>query len=178
MELKSRKKEDFLKKIERASNEEYETEWNSEGKVGVQKKKSTMKRGSKGRMQGGQFELRVRKDLEEKGWIVDKWSNNVDLEEEKMIPAKRRFNPFSKVMTIGTGFTDFVAFQKMEDGNYKVIGIEVKMNGMLSQVEKEKCRWYLENGIFSAIWIARKVKEKNRIRVEYSDVKEILKRMR
>ena len=45
------------------------------------KKKVNIKRGSKSRSGGGQFELRVRKDLEEKGWIVDKWSNNLDLED-------------------------------------------------------------------------------------------------
>lgn len=38
-----------------------------------------VKRGKKSKAQGAAFELRVRKDLEEKGWIVDKWSNNVEL---------------------------------------------------------------------------------------------------
>ena len=149
---------------------EYKASVNEEGNV-VLKKKSAIKRGSKSRAQGGQFELRARKDLEEKGWTVDKWSNNIDLEGEKLIPAKRKFNPFSKVMTIGTGFPDFIAFQKMDEGRYEIIGVEVKMNGLLSIIEKKKCQWYLENKIFNKIWIARKVKEKNRIRVEYSNVK-------
>ena len=141
------------------------------------KKKSNIRKGSKSRSGGGQFELRVRKDLEEKGWIVDKWSNNLDLDVGKIHPAKRRFARFNKnmgVMTIGTGFPDFIAFQLM-DKNYKIIGVEVKMNGTLSKIEKEKCKWYLENGIFSEILIAKKIKEKNRVRVEYLDFLEIVK---
>ena len=175
MELESRQKE-----------VEYKASFDEKGNV-VLKKKSAIKRGAKSRMQGGQFELRVRKDLEKKGWIVDKWSNNIDFSKGgevvgfpngKVIPCKRKFNPFSKVMTIGTGFPDFVAFQRMDEEKYTVIGVEVKMNGMLSKIEKEKCLWYLENKIFSEIWIAKKVKEKNRVHVEYSDVREILKRIR
>jgi len=147
----------------------------------VLKKKSKIKKGKKSKAAGGQFELRVRKDLEEKGWIVDKWSNNVNLETKKIIPAKRKFNPFAKVMTIGTGFPDFIAFQKMsnkDNSYYKVIGIEVKMNGMLSKIEKEKCKIYLENNTFTELVVAKKVKEKNRVRVEYINAKKILERMR
>ena len=36
------------------------------------------KQGKKNRQAGARFELKVRKDLESKGWIVDKWSNNVE----------------------------------------------------------------------------------------------------
>ena len=52
-------------------------------------------------------------------------------------------------------FPDFITFKK-EKGNYNIIGVEVKMNGILSKIEKEKCRWYLKNKIFSQIWIAKK----------------------
>ena len=38
------------------------------------------KQGKKNRASGQRFELKVRKDLEEKGWIVSKWMNNVKLE--------------------------------------------------------------------------------------------------
>jgi hypothetical protein len=154
---------------------EHDIDFDDEGNV-ILKKKIKVKMGSKSRAEGGAFELKVRKDLEEKGWVVDKWSNNVD--GGNLIPAKRRFNPFNKVMTIGTGFPDFVCFQKMKYGLYKVIGVEVKMNGNLSREEKGKCQWYLDNGIFSEIWVAGKVKEKNRVRVEYVDFGEIGKRMR
>jgi len=147
----------------------------------VLKKKSKIKKGKKSKAAGGQFELRVRKDLEEKGWIVDKWSNNIDLETNKIIPAKRKFNPFAKIMTIGTGFPDFIAFQKMsikDNPYYKIIGIEVKINGILSKIEKEKCKIYLEKNTFTELVIAKKVKEKNRVRVEYIDVKKVLEKMR
>jgi len=183
MELKRREtekeidREKVLEEIERASSKEYVTEWDAEGRIAIQKDKVKIKRGKKSKGSGRQFELRVRKDLEAKGWIVDKWTNNFDLEEGVVIPAKRKFNPFSKVMTIGTGFPDFICFEKRGD-LYKIIGVEVKMNGMLNRVEKDKCLQYLNNGIFSEILVARKVKEENRVRIEYTDVEEILKRMR
>ena len=183
MELKSPNiekeidRDKVLEEIERASNESYETEWDDGGRIFIQKKKSNIKKGKKSKAEGGQFELKVRKDLEEKGWIVDKWSNNFDLEEGNVIPAKRKYNPFAKVMTIGTGFPDFVCFEKRGD-LYKIIGVEVKMNGKLNRVEKDKCLQYLKKKIFNEILVARKVKEKNRVRIEYIDVEEILKRMR
>lgn len=186
MELKSvdiekrLRRKDFLEEIKKASNEEYVTEWDDEGRIGTQKKKSNIKRGSTSKAAGGQFELRVRKDLEEdKGFIVDKWSNN--LNEGKIVPCKRIFKRFGigrGVMTIGTGFPDFVAFHRKENGDYRIIGVEVKMNGMLSRIEKEKCVWYLENGIFSEILIASKEKVKNRVNIKYIDVEEIIGRMR
>jgi hypothetical protein len=178
MELKSPEKE-----------VEFKASVGDDGNI-VLKKKSKIRSGRKSRAQGGQFELRARKDLEEKGWIVDKWSNNVDLDLGKVVPCKRKTiplkygmagvkgNPFTRVIsTIGTGFPDFVAFEKRGD-LYKVIGVEVKMNGNLSREEKLKCIWLLENGIFSEILVASKVKEKNRVRVEYVDFLEIGKRMR
>ena len=144
----------------------------------VLKRKDKIYSGKKSKSSGGQFELRVRRDLEEKGWIVDKWSNNLDFESGGIIPAKRRFNPFSKVMSIGTGFPDFVAFQKMPSGLFRVVGVEVKVGGKLSRIEKEKCVRYLEMGVFNQILVAKKVKEKNRVRVEYLDFEEIKRKMR
>ena len=144
----------------------------------VLKRKVSIKRGKKSKAKGGQFEMRVRKDLEAKGWIVDKWSNNVDLVEGKLVPAKRKFNPFNKVLTIGTGFPDFVCFQEMGDGKYKVIGVEVKINGLLSREEKQKCEWLVSNRVFSEILLAKKRKEGRNVVVEYVDFDEILGRMR
>jgi len=109
----------------------------------------------------------VREDLEKLGWIVDKWSNNFDLSLEKVVSAKRKFNPFSKVMAIGTGFPDFIAFQILDKGKYKVIGVESKSNGLLSKEEKEKCLALLKNEVFGEILIARKKKVGRRIEVEY-----------
>ncbi|MCH7850316.1 MAG: hypothetical protein IH845_01605 [Nanoarchaeota archaeon] len=173
-------RDDFLEQIRRASDEEYKTEWDDFGRVGEQKKKSKMEKGAKSKARGGQFELRVRKDLEEKGWIVDKWSNNLDLETKEIRAAKKKFNPFSKAMTIGTGFPDFVCFEKRGD-LYKVIGVEVKMNGTLSLLEKNKCKLYLEKQIFNEILIAKKakkIKKSNRVLIEYISFNEIEARMR
>ena len=157
---------------------EFKASVGSDGNI-VLKKKVKVAMGAKSRAGGSQFEARVRKDLEEKGWIVDKWSNNVDFEENKVVPCKRKFNPFNKVMTIGTGFPDFVCFERRGD-LFKVIGVEVKMNGNLSRVEKEKCVWYLENGIFSEILVASKIQERKggNIKIEYVDFLEIGERMR
>ncbi len=171
-------KEKIMEMIKKAGSEEYETSWNKMGTYSTSKKKSNVKKGSNARAQGARFELKVRKDLEEKGRVVDKWSNNVDLDNDsskdtqgghknlqagdsgeprgKLIIAKRKYNPFSKALTIGTGFPDFISIKYIHEGVYSVIGVEVKMNGTLSKIEKQKCAWYLKNNIFSAIWIAKK----------------------
>jgi len=158
---------------------EFKASVGDDGNV-VLKRKSKIRMGGKSRASGGQFELRVRKDLEEKGWTVDKWSNNVDMDSNKVVPCRRVFKRFGVgkgVMTIGTGFPDFVAFDRRDD-LFEVIGVEVKMNGTLSREEKEKCCWLLERGIFSQILIASKIKIKNRVRVCYLDFLEIKRKMR
>jgi len=168
MELKSPEKE-----------VEYKTVFKDDGSIKFIKK-TDEKRGRKSRSSGGQFELRARKDLEEKGWIVDKWSNQVDLKREGVIPCKRVFKRFGigkGVMTIGTGFPDFVCFEK-RGNTYEVIGVEVKVGGVLDRIEKEKCVWLLKNNIFSKILVAKKVKIKNRVHVEYVDFEEISRKMR
>ena len=166
-------REEILDKIKKAGSEDYVTSWDNEGKIGTQKKKSEIKKGKKSKLSGNKFEIMARRDLEEKGWVVSKWCNNVDLTEEKIISAKRKFNPFSKVMTLGTGFPDFICLQRVGE-NYKVIGVEVKLNGNLDKEEKEKCKFYLEKKTFSEIWVA----SKDDSSIKYREVKEILERMR
>jgi len=154
--------------------------------------KDKRKQGKKNRQKGSEWERRVRKDLEGKGWIVDKWSNNVEFKEYgpgehkshgvgilgKLIPAKRKYNPFNKAFAIGTGFPDFsihkaiaVISEKTDFGDinmaYFVIGIEAKVNGYLDKKEREKCEWLLKNNIFSRIFVAYKTKEKNKVIVNY-----------
>lgn len=158
-----------------------------------------VKQGKKNKASGRAFELRVRKDLESKNWTICKWSNNVDLKYNivqvdtstmnvekgivgtavnsvpgKIIPAKHKFNPFSRVMSIGTGFPDFIIFKRTDirkedssDWLYQLQGVEVKSNGTLSKEEKEKCIWYLENNIFSKILIASKSIKRGKI--EYKE---------
>lgn len=170
--IKKESKEKIMEMIEKAGSEEYETSWNKDGKFSTSKKKSNVSRGRKSRAAGSRFELKVRRDLEEKGRVVDKWNNNVDLVEGKIIIAKKKFNPFLKFTTIGTGFPDFISIKQIHEGAHSVIGVEVKMNGVLSKEEKEKCAWYLQKGIFSEIWIAKAVKNGRRIDVEYIDFRE------
>ncbi len=159
-----------------------------------------VKRGKKSRAAGGIFELRVRKDLEAKGWIVTKWTNNVEMTklideiephdvsfmpdgtvdlaysvkkshiEGKIVPSKHKFRGPGIPMAIGTGFPDFLAWKNLYDSN-TVTGIEVKSNGYLDKTEKEKCRWYLNNNIFTSILIASKTKIKNRIVIVYKEFK-------
>lgn len=184
------------------------------------KKQDKVKQGKKSKAAGNRFEKRVREDLEKKGWIVDRWTNNVEFEipdypkeippiyadtgerdkcranitKEKMgklVPAKPKFvyNPkLKRRIPIGmsSGFPDFICFRilpllfsketydnlvKVTNGEcphlYKVIGIECKSNGILTKEEKEKCRWLLENNIFSKIIIAKKGKKRGEI--EYMD---------
>lgn len=158
-----------------------------------------VKRGKKSKAAGAAFELRVRKDLESNDWIVDKWSNNVEFEDiemneitgqsGKLIPAKHKFRGMGIPMAMGTGFPDFICFRRviMQELNLEsqvrflkynpenlneVIGVEVKTNGYLDKIEKQKCKWYLENNIFSKILIAEKTKTKNRVVIVYHDFEE------
>ena len=52
---------------------------------------------------------------------------------------------------------------------YEVIGVECKMKGILDKLEKEKCRWLLENHIFSKILIASKTKVGRKIVIKYKE---------
>lgn len=88
----------------------------------------------------------------------------------KLVRCKPKFNPFTKRIMMNTGgFPDFAAFRR-EGKLYEVIGVEVKANGWLDKKEKEKCKWLLDNKIFSRILIARKSKERGK--VDYIDFKE------
>ncbi len=135
-----------------------------------QTKIDLVKQGKKNRTSGRIFEAKVRENLETMGWIVDKWTNTIDYNKMKVVPAKRKYNPFKKVMVIGTGFPDFVAFKRKGDNSYEVIGVEVKSKGYLTQIEKSMCMWLLENKIFSKVLIARKGKKRGEI--EYIDFRE------
>ncbi|MDO8528509.1 MAG: hypothetical protein Q7S06_01295 [Nanoarchaeota archaeon] len=127
--------------------------------------------GKKSRAKGQRFELKVRQDLEELGWIVSKWMNTVDYDRlgkmGKLVSAKRKYNPFMKALSIGVGFPDFVCLKRKPNGDYEVIGLEVKGNGYLDKTEKDMCIWLLEHKIFSRILIAKQSKERGKI--EYID---------
>lgn len=163
-----------------------------------EKKIDYSKQGKANRAKGARFELKVREEFKKTNWILDKWSNNVDLEKQEVVPAKRKYNPFKKMLVVGTGFPDFIGIRHISEGEYEVIGseeeyglidiedkfevksevigIEVKMNGVLTQEEKLKCKFYLQNKIFSKIFIAKAVKKGRKIEVELIDFKEKYKK--
>lgn len=140
-----------------------------------------VEKGRLNRVHGRDFELRVRNDLQKQGWIVCKWQNNVETHKDKellvrdlwkLIPAKHTFNPFTKAMSAGNGFPDFIAFRKigiLEDYFYEVIGVESKSNGYLKKDETEKCKWLLEQKIFFKILIAEKTIEGRKIIIKYKE---------
>jgi len=134
-------------------------------------KKGYSKQGKKNRAAGVRFEAKVRADLKLRGWIIDKWTNNIDFEKNEIVPAKRKYNPYLRALSIGNGFPDFICFKKSGKKSYEVMGVEVKRNGWLDKQEKEKCKWYLDKKIFSKILIAKAVKEGRKIKVEYIDFK-------
>lgn len=141
---------------------------------------ANVKRGKKSRASGAAFELRVRKDLEDKGWTVDKWGNNV--EDNKLVKAKTKWAGPNRPMMMGAGFPDYIAFRELKNETtpfvegesydkimYEIIGVESKINGKLDREEKEKAHWYLKNKIFSKILIASKEKVKNKIVINYTE---------
>ena len=98
-------------------------------------------------------------------------NNGVDkMKRGKLVRCKPKFNPFKKIMMLSGGFPDFIAFKQIHEGAYDIIGVEVKMNGVLSKIEKEKCAWYLQNGIFSQILVAKKGEKRGQI--DYDDFEE------
>ncbi len=133
-------------------------------------KEDLSERGKKSRAKGQRFEARVRQNLEKLGWTVSKWMNTVDYNKNeeigKIVPAKRKYNPFKRAMIIGSGFPDFICFKRKEN-QFDVIGVEVKGNGYLDQIEKGMCIWLLTNKIFSRILVARRGKKRGEI--EYID---------
>ena len=126
-----------------------------------------IKQGKQNRARGKRFETLVRKDLEKRGFIVSKWANQVV--DGKLVPAKHKFNFFTKVMSMGNGFPDFIAFKRIncnecvEPCAYKVIGVESKVGKYLDKAEKDKVRWLLENMICDEVWVAFKGKKRGEI---------------
>ena len=99
------------------------------------------RRGRLGRIHGQRFELSVREDLNEKGWLVFKNDNQVYLDENEFKQAKRSYNPFTHMVGYGNGFPDFLCITL--DGDVKFV--ESKKNKYLSQEEKLKVAWIKEN---------------------------------
>jgi len=126
-----------------------------------------VKQGKKNRRMGADFERRTRKDLEEKGWIVSKWQNNI--KEGKCVSARP-----GRFRMMQTGFPDFIAYRNLyyHSKNFVTINfVECKCNGYLNKIEKEKAKWYLKNNYCSRFLISSKYKEKNRVKIKYKEFK-------
>jgi hypothetical protein len=198
-------------------------------------------KGKANRAKGYRFERKVRRDLEKKGYIVDKFTNNIKfyleattingkkievevigdvlhskgrkyegepicgelVEKGRLVPAKR-----NKWGMSSTGFPDYIAWKARTIYNLppnasneevkrfvrdlekvknkevivvggsvdihqvpEIIGVEVKSNGQLTQVEKKKIKWLLENKVFETIYIVRKGNKRGEI--IYEDFREV-----
>lgn len=98
------------------------------------------KQGRINRAKGARFELKLRKKMEEEGWIVDKWSNNIDLQTDEIVKAKS-----NRFLSRSCGFPDFVMFKKYVV-NYDLQFVECKVNGTLSKEEKLKMNALIDKG--------------------------------
>lgn len=110
-----------------------------------------VKQGKKSKAQGSQFELRVRVDLESKGWICAKWTNNVEIFGEtkydldkknefgewvktetikksmgNLVRAKAKWAGPNRPMMMGAGFPDFIAFRQIELEVGEFLGVKIK----------------------------------------------------
>lgn len=130
------------------------------------------KQGRRNKINGSIFERKVREELESIGYVVAKWNNQVDLKMKRMVPSKHKYNFYTKVMSLGSGFPDFIAFMPFEKGR-KIIGIECKIGKYLDDDEKMKCVWLLENGVFDAIYVAEKQYEGKKVKPMYVDFTDI-----
>lgn len=90
----------------------------------------TSEEGKRDRRKGTDFERKVRLDLERDGWIVDKFNSKWN--GKRFAPAR-----YHKFRWGSTGFPDFIAFKKRDQGGYRIAFIECKVGGKLSAKERE-----------------------------------------
>ncbi len=117
------------------------------------------------RQKGLNFERRVREDLNKRGWFVSKFMNNVDLEQDKMVPAKQ-----GRFRLTSTGLPDFICWKRkrcnacenifIENLHNNIIGVECKSLGYLNKEEKAKIQWYLKRKVFEEVYVAKKGKKR------------------
>lgn len=139
----------------------------------MQTKEQKSKIGKNSRKQGKLFELNTRHDLETRGWLVCKWTNTVEFDEDgngKIIIAKSKYNPFLKrVINEGSGWPDHIAIRHNKEYShlFDVIGVESKRAKYLDAKEKKMATWLLDNKIFARIYIAYPIKKGRRKQIIY-----------
>lgn len=132
-----------------------------------------IKMGKHSRAAGKRFELKVREKLEQEGWIVDRWTNQVEFEEfpgddgvpfttGKLVPIRAKWNNFTKRLMMNSGgFPDFICIRYFDNLGticnvcdnaitfggqfFEVQFVECKMNGVLDKLEKQKVEWIKTN---------------------------------
>lgn len=122
-----------------------------------------VKQGKRNKQMGLDFERRTRAYLEELGYIVTKWHNNV--KDNKLVPAKA-----GRFRQMQTGFPDFFGYIPFDDFFINIF-VECKVNGRLSKEEKEKVKFYLENYMCNCFYVASKEKIDNRVYVILREIK-------
>ena len=132
--------------------------------------------GKRNKINGAIFERNVRKDLEAKGWIVDRWTNNLELPiitDEIIVEGMCSFAKTNRFNMRTTGFPDFIAMKPIGANPelYFIKFIECKTNGKLDKIEKEKARWYLDNNYCSKFLIAYKEMIDGKVVVNYKEFK-------
>lgn len=137
--------------------------------------------GKKNKIAGAKFEKKIRDDFIGEGWMVDKWSCNVDLDSEEIVPTKHHYIP-GRGSTLGHGFPDFIVFRVREytaqGPLYEIMFVECKMNGKLKKEEKEKCRVMQIHGYIVKIAYVDESQD-NRIRLrefKYTEKRESIPR--
>lgn len=94
------------------------------------------KQGKRNRRNGAIWERKVRDDLEKEGWFVSKFENNVDLDKDKMVPAKS-----SRFRLQSTGFPDFICWRH----DRFIIELKEENIGGLDKKTLDRMRLQIEN---------------------------------
>ncbi len=140
-----------------------------------EEKSKKSKKGKASRAAGNRFEVKVRKDLELKGWVIDKWTNNVELHFDtgkgfiqKLVKAKAKWSGPGRPMMIGAGFPDFICFRPLLDkfSKYKsqIPLVEIGRENLISDMENEIKEIYEVIGVESKMdgYLSKEEKEKCR----------------
>lgn len=142
------------------------------------------KQGKKNKAIGKAFEKKVMEFYEKEGYVVMRFTKNVDLKLNKLINPKPRFNPFTKSIQYSkSGFPDLIIFKQSIEitnalgkiiRNYEIKGIECKggnkTHKYLSKEEKLKALWYVKKKIFTEFLLAEKGEKRGQIKfIEIKD---------
>lgn len=135
----------------------------------ITKNPNNVLRGKRSRAAGKRFELKVKNDLEKMGYFVSRWMSNVEFmcSNQASCCAKLVMAKQGKFRLNSTGFPDFIVLAPLSQPikawkSIDRIGVEVKSDGYLTKVEREKCKWLLGN-VFAKILIAKKGKIRGEI---------------